>query len=123
MVTFRRSRGKPLELSSKKMSVFVLDGYKKDKTPVSSEDLGQSVGGSGQGSDITFYQIMGSQTTHEDLMNQLLSLKVSNQASMTEAAENLSVLQTVTSTIQNLGSLSRQPSISESNSCYFTGSD
>jgi hypothetical protein len=32
----RRSRGKPLELSSKKMSVSVLGGSKKDKTPVSS---------------------------------------------------------------------------------------
>jgi hypothetical protein len=36
MVNFRRSRGKPLELGSKKISVSVLGGSKKDKTPVSS---------------------------------------------------------------------------------------
>jgi hypothetical protein len=123
MVTFRRSRGKPLELSSKKMYLSVLGGSKKDEAPVGSEDQRQSVGESCEGSDITFDQTRGSQNTQEDLMNQFLSLKVSNQASVTEAAENLSVLQTLTSTIQYLGLLSRQPSISESNSCYFTGSD
>jgi hypothetical protein len=123
MVTFRRSRGKPLELNSKKMSVAVLGGSKIYETPVSSEDQGQSIGGSVQSSDISFDQILGSQTTQEDLMNQFLSLKVSNQASVTEAKENLSVLHTVTSTIQYLGLLSRQPSISESKSCYSTGSD
>jgi hypothetical protein len=109
MVTFRRSRGKPLELKSKKMSVSVLGGYKKYETPVSSKDQGQSVGESGQSSDISFDKILDAQTTQEDLMNQFLSLKVSNQASVTEAKENLSVLQTLTSTIQYLGLFSRQP--------------
>ncbi len=94
------------------MSVSMLGGYKKDETPVSSEDQGQSFGASGQGSDITFGRILGSQTTQEDLMNQFLSFKVSNQASVTEAAKNLSVLQAVTSTIQYRGLLSRKPSIS-----------